>query len=156
MAANLFAPTRLFTVREANATLPLVRAITLDLVNVSRNLLDRRERLSGLLVGRRLSSGNPYDDELAQIEEDLERDAARIQDFIDELQQLGVEPKSAVEGLVDFPAMLNGRVVNLCWKLGEIEVNHWHEADCGFESRQPLPDEGTRGSLPESRAGTVS
>jgi len=138
MAANLFTPTRLFTVREANATLPLVRAITRDLVNVSRELLDRRERLSGLLAGRRLSSGNPYDDELAQIEEELERDAARIQEFIDELQQLGVEPKSAVEGLVDFPATLDGRVVYLCWKLGEEEVGHWHEVDSGYASRKPI------------------
>jgi len=156
MAANLSTPTRLFTVREANATLPLVRAITRDLVSVSRDLIDRRERLSGILAGRRLSTGNLYDEELAQIEEQLDRDATRIQEFIDELQQLGVEVKSAVEGLVDFPAMLDGRLVYLCWKLGEDEVGHWHETDSGYSSRKPLHASGLRHGRSDPRAGSFS
>ena len=156
MAANLSTPTRLFTVREANATLPLVRAITRDLVSVSRELIDRRERLSGILAGRRLSTGNPYDEELAQIEEQLDRDEARIQDFVDELQQLGVELKSAVEGLVDFPAMLDGRRVYLCWKLGEDEVGHWHETDNGYSSRKPLHASGLLNGNADPMGGLFS
>ena len=51
---------------------------------------------------------------------------------------LGVEPKGAVDGLVDFPSMMDGRIVFLCWKLGEAEVTHWHELDAGFSGRQSL------------------
>jgi hypothetical protein len=139
MAANVFTPAKVFTVAEANASLPLVRAITRDLVRASRELLDRRERVRLLLSGRRLASGNPYDDELAQIEEQLDRDAQRVQEYITELQDLGVEVKSALDGLVDFPARLQGRLVFLCWKLGEDQVDHWHEIDRGYSSRKPLP-----------------
>jgi hypothetical protein len=139
MAANVFTPAKVFTVAEANASLPLVRAITRDLVRASRELLDRRERVRLLLSGRRLASGNPYDDELAQIEEQLDRDAQRVQEYIAELQDLGVEVKSALDGLLDFPARLQGRLVFLCWKLGEDQVDHWHEIDRGYSSRKPLP-----------------
>jgi hypothetical protein len=138
MTANVSCPSRLFTVREANATLPLVRAITQDLVRDARDLVDRRDRLQMLLAGRRLTAGNPYDDELSQMGEDLERDANRIREYIEELQQLGVELKSATDGLVDFPGILDGHHVYFCWKLGEEEVSHWHEIDAGFASRKPL------------------
>ena len=57
---------------------------------------------------------------------------------MEELRDLGVEPKNGPEGLVDFPSLLDGRVVYLCWKLDETEVAHWHEIDGGFAGRQPL------------------
>ncbi len=139
MASHVSSPPKLFTITEANASLPLVRAITRDLVQASRELLDRRERVQQLMSGRRLASGNLYDEELAQIEEQLDQDAHRVQEYIDELQELGVEPRSAIDGLVDFPARLHDRMVYLCWKLGEERVQYWHEIDRGFSSRKPLP-----------------
>ena len=65
-------------------------------------------------------------------------DAERLQDYIDELRRLGLEPKGAIEGLVDFPSIIDGKLVYLCWKLGEPEVTHWHELDAGFAGRQSL------------------
>lgn len=143
MAAQTSSPTKLFTVAEANAALPLVRVIVRDLVNASRELRDRREHLDTLLSGRRLASGNPYDDELAQMEEDLDRDAARIREYIGELHELGVEPKSTIDGVVDFPGYVDGNLVYLCWTLGEETVAYWHELDSGDESRMLLPSAGT-------------
>ena len=55
-----------------------------------------------------------------------------------ELQRLGVEPKSATDGLVDFPSIVDGRMVYLCWRLGEPEVLYWHELDAGYRGRQSL------------------
>jgi hypothetical protein len=72
------------------------------------------------------------------MEADLERDTLRLQGYVEELRDLGVEPKGAIEGLVDFPAQIDGRLVYLCWKLGEPEVLYWHEIDAGFAGRQPL------------------
>ncbi len=132
-------PKKLFTVEEANARLPLVRAIVQDLAELSRDVIERRSRLAHLLAGRDMQSeGDPYALELAQMKEDLERDSTRLQEYVEELRELGVEPKNGPEGLVDFPAKIDGRVVYLCWKLGEPEVLYWHELDAGFRGRRPL------------------
>ena len=138
MAAQQYKPERLFTIEQANAMLPLVRAITNDLAALAKDVVERRHRLALLTSGRDLKAGDPYSDELAQMEAELERDASRLQEYVDELRELGVEPKGAVEGLVDFPCRLDGRLVLLCWKLGEPEVLYWHDLDSGFAGRQPL------------------
>lgn len=128
---------KLFTVEQANATLPLVRAIVRDLAALSSEVIERRQRLTVLLAGRQRGS-DVYGEELAQIEEELEKDSHRLQEYVEELRQLGVEPKNGPMGLVDFPSMMDGRVVYLCWKLDEPEVLYWHELDAGFRGRQPL------------------
>ena len=129
---------RLFTVEEANAALPLVRAICNDLARLSREVVDRRERLSVLLAGRGDGPSDPYRDELAQIEDELAKDNQQLQEYVQELRDLGVEPKNGVEGLVDFPSLMEERVVFLCWKLDEPEVLYWHEIADGFAGRQSL------------------
>jgi hypothetical protein len=138
MSSETYRPKRLFTVEQANASLPLVRSITADLVRLSREVMERRERVAHLSAGRNASAGDPYSEELAQIEEELEKDSAQLSEYVDELRALGVEPKSGPEGLVDFPSMMDGRIVYLCWKLGESEVTNWHELDAGFRGRQSL------------------
>jgi hypothetical protein len=143
---------KLFTIEQANAALPLVRAICTDLAELSREVLERKERLSWLLGGRpadRRRAEDPYRSELEHIQEELERDTHRLQEYVGELRHLGVEPKNGLEGLVDFPSLMDGRIVYLCWKLGEPEVQWWHELDAGFVGRQPLlaesvPDGGER------------
>src|SRR5437764_4877305 len=137
-------PARMFTIDQANAMLPLVRAISTDLGALAKDVVERRHRLALLTSGRDLKPGDPYSDELAQMETDLERDATRLQGYVDELRELGVEPKGAVEGLVDFPCLLDGQLVLLCWRLGEPEVLYWHDLESGFAGRQPL----TAGSVP--------
>lgn len=129
---------RFFTVEEANAALPLVKAICQDLSTLSRELVDRRERLALLLTGRDEGRDDMYRQELTQIEEELERDSDRIEAFVQELRDLGLEPKNALEGLVDFPSKMDDRTVLLCWKLNEPEVLYWHELEDGFQGRQPL------------------
>mgnify|MGYP000926153083 FL=1 len=141
---------KMFTIEQANATLPLVRAIVTDLVRLSREVTDRRQRVSLLLSGRQRNENDPYWQELAAIEVSLEDDASRLREYVDELRQLGIEPKSTVDGVVDFPAKLDGRDVYLCWKLGEPEVLHWHEVNGGFQGRHPLTAEAGTASDPFS------
>ena len=138
MAAQEYKPARLFTIEQANAMLPLVKAITSDLSALAKDVVERRHRLARLTTGRDFKPGDPYSDELAQMETELERDATRLQEYVEELRELGVEPKGAVEGLVDFPSQMDGRVVLLCWRLGENEVLYWHDLESGFAGRQPL------------------
>lgn len=136
--SEAYTPRKLFTVEQANAALPLVRSITSDLVRLSREVMERRERLVLLSAGRGTAAHDPYSEELAQIEEELEKDTAQLQEYVEELFALGVEPKSGPEGLIDFPSMMDDRLVFLCWKLGESEVTYWHELDAGYRGRQSL------------------
>ena len=133
---------KLFTVEEANATLPLVRAIMQDLAGLSQELVERRQRLDHLLGDRETEEGDPYGEELAQIQEELEREISKLQEYVDELRVLGVEPKNGPDGLidlVDFPAEIEGRRVYLCWRLGEPEVSFWHDIETGYAGREAIP-----------------
>ncbi|MEX0714382.1 MAG: DUF2203 domain-containing protein [Pirellulales bacterium] len=156
MSGQAIGDAKIFTVEQANAVLPLVRAIATDLAELSRDVIERRERLAMLLAGRQRGSRDLYGEELAQIEEELEKDSQRLQEYVEELRELGVEPKNGPEGLIDFPAVIEGRLVYLCWKLGEPEVQHWHELDAGFPGRRPLTNCGSVavGSVAESDAGS--
>ena len=145
MPTRSYKPARLFTVQQANSMLPLIRAITGDLVQLSRDIIERRQRLDHLTVGREVEAGDPYSEELAQIEDELEKDSQRLQEYVAELRQLGVEPKSAPEGLVDFPSIIDGRLVYLCWKHGEPDILYWHDLDVGFAGRQPLTADSVSG-----------
>lgn len=130
---------RTFTLEEANQRLPLVRAIVQDIVDLFRDVSERRDRLATMRAHHGDSSNESlYSEENEQIEEELQRDEDRLRSFIDELTELGIEFKDPVKGLVDFPSLVDGRVVYLCWMLGEPEVQFWHELDAGFSGRQPV------------------
>ena len=98
--------------------------------------------------GRHSEPGDPYQEELLQIQEELKKDSRRVQEYVAELRDLGVEPKDGPQGVVDFPAMIDGRKVCLCWKLGEPEVLYWHERDAGFQDRRPLAAGSVAGEGP--------
>lgn len=127
---------KLFTVEEANRMLPLVRAIARDWVELTESVIERRERISRLTAGRKIDADDPYSQELRHSEAELEKDLVRLREYVEELQQLGVEPKQG--GLIDFPSMMEGRIVFLCWQPGEPELLYWHELDGGFAGRQSL------------------
>ena len=59
---------------------------------------------------------------------------------LDQLAEWGIELKDLSTGLVDFPAMREGRVVYLCWRLGELQIAFWHDIETGFAGRQPLDE----------------
>ena len=130
-----------FNVAEANATLPLVKAIVRDITELSLGLRERHERLQRLAPpgGGRLSEA--HQEEMALLEDDFDRADERMRELVRELNALGVELKDYDTGLVDFPAWKDGHEVYLCWRLGEPEVAHWHEVDAGFTGRQKLKAE---------------
>jgi hypothetical protein len=147
---------RHFTVEQANAMLPLVRAVAKDLSDLSRDVIERRERLAHLQAGRSKQSTDLYGEELSQIEEELEKDGNRLREYVEELKRLGVEPKNGPEGLVDFPTLIDGREAYLCWKLGEPEVLYWHELEAGFAGRQSLTAEaGVNGGSESAGANGI-
>jgi hypothetical protein len=126
-----------FTVAEANAALPLLRAILRDVTELAKDLFERQERLSRV---QKTSSrvDQPHQEEVQRMMEELEADQERMREYLQELKNLNVELKDYFTGLIDFPCRREGRDVYLCWRLGEPDVAHWHEIDAGFAGRQPL------------------
>jgi hypothetical protein len=55
-----------------------------------------------------------------------------------QLQEAEVVLRDLDRGLVDFPAVRDGREVYLCWLEGEPEIGHWHDLEAGFDGREPL------------------
>jgi hypothetical protein len=143
---------RYFTIDEANNALPLVRAIVTDIVAKYREVSDRKTRLDQIRDSRKETDrgrNDLYREELVQVEEELDREVARLQEFIDELEALGVELKDISRGLIDFRSIMDGREVYLCWLLGEEEVGHWHELDAGFAGRHSLLAGSTSAGNPD-------
>jgi hypothetical protein len=129
-----------FTLAEANATLPLVRSILRDVTELAQQLRDRHERLVRLRKDDSAPPGEAYNEELEQIEAAFARDREQMESFEQELRELGIELKDYFTGLIDFPALMDGREVYLCWRLGEAHVAFWHELDAGFAGRQPVAE----------------
>jgi hypothetical protein len=138
-----------FSVEEANKALPLVRAIVGDIVRQFRSVNELSQRLTAVTQGRRLKNPDPYSEELAQSQAEMEAEEAKLRTYYEELTALGVELKGQ-DGLCDFPSMMDGHEVYLCWRLGEAEVLYWHELHTGFAGRKPLD------SLAAARAGEPS
>ena len=127
-----------FTVAEANATLPLIRAIVRDITALWQELQGRQDRLARLQQPDEKHPGDAYQEELQQIEAEVERDEDRLREYVQELTNLGVELKDPGIGLIDFPGWINGHEVCLCWRYGEPEVAYWHEVQAGYAGRQRL------------------
>ena len=126
---------KIFTVEEANRTLPLVSKIVADLVREHGVWKDKVREFELATVG---SSPERPDAiaELLQIE--AQRLAKDIEGYIAELNDLGVICKGMDTGLVDFRGRMDGRDIYYCWKLGEPDVLYWHEIDAGFVGWQRL------------------
>jgi len=134
-----------FTVTEANAALPLVGVIVRDITELARDLRERHERLARVRPSERGSMGDAHREEVQLVQAEFERDQERMQEFEQELKNLGVELKDYYTGLIDFPCWMNNHEVYLCWRLGEPDVAHWHEIEAGFAGRQKLLVDATNG-----------
>jgi hypothetical protein len=123
---------RLFTLDEANELLPTAREIVVKIKMMhGYSAMFREEARKAAMAaesGGGMPSGSKYVNALSEI--------GRL---TTELDELGIQLKDFEQGLIDFPAMRNGRIVLLCWKLDEgDEILWWHDLDSGFAGRQPL------------------
>jgi hypothetical protein len=131
--------TRFYAIDEANAALPDVERILIALADQRADLITYRDRALGL---------TPEDGEAPdEAAEELRRIRLRMQGLIDQMQagvarliELDITLRDIKAGLIDFPALANGRPIWLCWRLGEPEVQHWHAHDEGFDQRRPLEE----------------
>jgi hypothetical protein len=135
---------RFYDVDRANAAIPHVREILENLRDQRLELIRLRdlvlERQNAVEAGSASRGADDPDDDLRLIR-------LRMQGLIDQMQagvaridSLGITLRDIESGLIDFPALANGRQIWLCWRLGEEDVDWWHELSTGFDTRQPLID----------------
>ena len=137
---------RIFTLEEAERTLPLLRRILTDLgaeYDTWRTALARYELLAG--ASRAETGETP---ELVAAREVVTRAADRINGYCREIEAIGCLFKGFEDGLVDFYALRDDRLVFLCWKLGEEHIGYWHEVDAGYAGRQPVDTTDFSGIVP--------
>jgi hypothetical protein len=128
---------RFWTVEEAREALPRFR----DLLSTLRRAADlaTRVRSNGhaRITREELSELGVSDADLELGEAEVS--SADIQPVLDELEKSGIVLRDPARGLIDFPALHLGRVVHLCWELGEDDLEWWHLPDDGFGGRRRLP-----------------
>lgn len=124
---------KLFTVDEANELLPEIipKLEKMKRMYATVALLNESVKAAAAAAefgGGGMKSGSNYVKSLYEIGK-----------ITTEINDLGIQLKDYTRGLIDFPTMRGGRVVLLCWQLGEEEIiRFWHEIEGGFDGRKPL------------------
>lgn len=122
---------KLFTLTEANRSLVLVRRIVSDIVTNYTQLRTLHQNYQLL---------DEQGDMVAAEEARLRYVAVtdHLAELREELEDIGCELKDFEVGLVDFPALRDGREIFLCWKLGEEQIEYWHTVTSGYNGRRPI------------------
>ncbi len=125
---------RVYTLEEARALVPEVRAVLLQLAVLKRRQDDAHEALHALLN----ANGDPsHADEADRHERDIRDLGDDIRALLEHLAEMDVQLRDLEMGLVDFPGQRDGRPIWLCWRLSDPELAFWHGTDEGYASRKP-------------------
>lgn len=129
---------RYFAIDEANAVLADARPV-LEQLSSDR---DRVAEIQAELQRERETNGSAeHAEQLVELETELRQIVRRMQVAVGQIDEWGITLRDIQTGLIDFPALAMGRPIWLCWRLGEGDaIQWWHEANTGFDSRQPLSE----------------
>lgn len=119
--------TKYFTPSEARKTLPLVRRIVEDILDTTKEMR---------LIADELGVEAKNDERLIKM-------ASDVDGFMDELEEIGCYFKdwNFTTGLVDFPGIIDGKDVFLCWRSDEVNIEFYHGIEDGFAGRKRIPKE---------------
>ena len=121
-----------YTRDQARALLPQIRQWLKQLSALRRKLSECDQRLASLTAG-----GNDVGGETVNR---WVRVAADVKATLAEFQRREIQIKELDRGLIDFPAILNGREVFLCWEQDEDDIEYWHDLDAGYAGREKLKE----------------
>jgi hypothetical protein len=124
---------RIFTLAEATGLLPRLRGVLQDIGEVWRRIKDLNPEIQKVRDKIPLDGFTPYGVEYVDA-------ISRLLFLLHQIKEMGVILKDVEKGLCDFPFMKEGRVVYLCWHLGEDSIEFWHDIEAGFGGREPLDD----------------
>ena len=120
-----------FTLHEANETLNEIRPL-MDEIQAIRQAILKKKPEAWPAIEK--SVGNGGNRALSNMVKDFEK----LDLLVHQIQDLNVLIKDLNLGLLDFPALKDGREVYLCWQYGEGEIAFWHDVEAGFAGRQPI------------------
>ena len=121
---------RHFTVEQANAALPKVKPL-LQRLRDARDMLTDDEAHAALTGAAPTNGGGEPGTQVGEAFLEVRR-------LLLGLEEAGIVVRDIERGLIDFPAILEGREVYLCWELGEDQIAWWHELEAGYGGREPL------------------
>ena len=132
---------RTFTLQEAQNLLPVLESLLRTAMD-GKKLIEAVDNELQVLAHRVLMSGGLLVNVVQMARRKAEREKAirRVKDTLAEINAIGVQVKDIEIGLLDFPCKVEGRIVLLCWKLGEQGITHWHTSSEGFAGRKPVDE----------------
>jgi hypothetical protein len=132
---------RTFTLDEAQTLLPILESL-LRAAIAGKKLMEEIEGEMQELSHRIFLHGGTHVDVVAVARRKAERGKAeqRAKDALAEIDSIGVQVKDLEIGLLDFPCVVEGRTVLLCWKSGESSITHWHGMEEGFAGRKLIDE----------------
>jgi hypothetical protein len=130
---------RTFTLAEAQELRPVLEGL-LRKANHAKSSADVIDQRFQEINKRVLLHGGLLLDivPLAKLRAERDKFGQIITDTLAEITALGVQVKDLDIGLLDFPCIVDGKMVLLCWKLGEESIGHWHGVDEGFAGRKRI------------------
>lgn len=136
-----------FDIDAANAKLPEVRETLLRLRDQRDEIISLRDRIVAINAPMLAGAASQPPESNPEIDSETQTLRMRMQGLVDQMQAaalqldgMGIQLRDIATGLVDFPALVAGRPVWLCWRLGEERIDWWHETSEGFEARRRLED----------------
>jgi hypothetical protein len=132
---------RSFTLQEAETLLPILESL-LRAATDGKKLIEVVDGEFQEVAHRVFLNGGTYLNivHLARRKAEREKAIRRVKDSLAEIDATGVQVKDLDMGLLDFPCVVDGRTVLLCWKLGEQGITHWHGVEEGFAGRKPIDE----------------
>src|ERR1700736_1218610 len=132
---------RSFTLEEAQALLPILESLLRTAID-GKKLIETVDAELQELAHRVFLNGGTFVNvvQTARRKAEREKTIQRVKDSIAEINATGVQVKDLDIGLLDFPCQVDGRIVLLCWKLGEKGITHWHGTEEGFAGRKPIDE----------------
>jgi hypothetical protein len=130
-----------FTLEEAQSMLPALAGLVRTAID-GKKVMDEVDTEFQALAHRVFLAGGLLVNVAHYARRRAERDKAlqRVKDAVHEIDAIGVQIKDLDIGLLDFPCMVNGETVLLCWKFGEKKITHWHGTDEGFAGRKVIDE----------------
>lgn len=128
-----------FTLEEAQSLLPVLESLLKRAIEAKRAIEEIEEQVQALNRKIFLSGGMFLDvEKIRRRRAEHESHVQKAKDSLAEIEAIGVQVKNLETGLLDFPCLIEGDTVLLCWKMGESRIEFWHTLDAGFRGRQPL------------------
>ena len=128
-----------FTLDEAQALLPVLETLLRRAQTQGRRCAEIEVELDQLRQQIALAGGMHIDvTKAARRRAERDKSLQDTKDALAEIEAIGVQVKDLEKGLLDFPCIIEGKTVLLCWKQGEETIAFWHSTEDGFAGRKPL------------------